>query len=72
METVEPSESDNRAAKAPTFSAVLGSTSQGTAIGSTITAAHDWPLDQRALLRWADVGGRWVDASNAAIQEARI
>jgi hypothetical protein len=71
METVEPSESDNRAAKAPKFSAVLGSASQGTAIGSTITAAHDWSLDQWALLRWADDGG-WVDASNAAIQEARI
>ena len=32
----------------------------------------DWPLDQRALLRWADDGGRLVDEINVAIPEVRL
>jgi len=43
-----------------------------TAVRSLIAVSDDPRLDQRALLRWADDGGRWVDAHDRAIQEARI
>lgn len=29
-------------------------------------------IDRWAMLRWADDGGRWVDGSNATIQEAHV
>lgn len=41
-------------------------------VRSLIAAPDDPWLEQRALLRWADDGGRWVDASDRAVQEARI
>lgn len=71
MESGNPSGIDNRAAKAPTLSVVLGSASPGTAIGSRITATYDWLLDQRALLQWADDGGRWVGEGNSILHEVR-
>jgi hypothetical protein len=59
--------------KAPMLIAVLRRTSPDTAVRSLVVVTDDWSLDQQALLRWADDGGRWVDGSNAAaIQEARI
>jgi hypothetical protein len=51
---------------------VLAAMPPDTAVRSLIVVSDEPWLDQRALLRWADDGGRWVDASDGAIQEARI
>jgi len=58
--------------KAPMLEAVLRRTSPDTAVRSLIAVSDDWSLDQRAILRWADDGGRWADGSNATIQEAQV
>lgn len=51
---------------------VLAAMPPDTVVRSLIAASDDPLLDQQAMLRWADDGGRWVDASDRAIQEARI
>ncbi len=58
--------------KAPMLGAVLRRTSPGVAVRSLIIVSDDWWLDEQAILRWADDGGRWVDGNNATVQEAQV
>jgi hypothetical protein len=38
-------------------------------IGSLREAMDERQFEQRALLRWADDGGRWIDDSNSIVPE---
>ncbi len=58
--------------KAPMLGAVLRRTSPGVVVRSLIIVSDDWWLDEQAILRWADDGGRWVDGNNATVQEAQV
>ncbi len=49
-----------------------GRTWPGAVVGSLMTVSDDWRLDQRALLRWADDGGRWTEEGRTTFQEVRI
>ena len=45
---------------------VFGRTSSDGAVGFVATASDDGRFYQKALLRWADDGGRWPDDGVAA------
>jgi len=72
MEPGEPSQFKCISTNLPVLAIGPGRTSPDTAVRSLIAVSDDPWTDQRALLRWADDGGRWMDASDRAIQQARI
>lgn len=43
----------------------------GAVVGSLITVLDDWGFDHRALLRWADDGGRYIE-EGLPLQEVRL
>jgi hypothetical protein len=49
-----------------------GRTWPGAVVGSFIAVSDDWRLDHRALLRWADDGGRWVEEAQGTLQEVEL
>jgi hypothetical protein len=49
-----------------------GRSSRGLKISSPMIASNDWLPDHRALLRWAEDGGRWAEESNVSIREVTI
>lgn len=69
METKKLPELVSRIAQQPMLAVALCRTST---ISSPMIVSNDWLLDQRALLRWADDGGRWAEESNAAIRKVTI
>jgi hypothetical protein len=62
METTQPV---RRGAAQPPISASVADISY-------VAVSDEWLLDRWSLLRWADDGGRWVDASNGTIQGTRV
>jgi hypothetical protein len=72
MEPKERAELASRIGKPRTPATVLDRTSRGLKISSSMIASNDWLLDHRALLRWADDGGRWAEESNVSIREVTI
>ena len=55
-----------------TSGSVLECPRSGKVTTAARTVLDDWFLDERALMRWADDGGRWVDESKTSIQKVRV
>jgi hypothetical protein len=71
METREVSASQSRTSKWPAPSIFPGRTRPGVVVGSPIAVLDDQPFDNRALLRWADDGGRYLE-QGLQLQEVRV
>lgn len=71
MQARELSSSQNRAAEKVISSLFPCHSWPGAVVGALTAAMDEGWLDERALLRWADDGGRWVGDGNSTVPEVR-
>lgn len=71
MEARELSSSQSRVAEKVIPSIFPGHSWPGAVLGSLTAAMDEGWLDEHALLRWADDGGRWVGDGNSTVAEVR-
>jgi hypothetical protein len=72
MEPREISALQSKAVEAPIPSIFPGRPWPGAVVGFPIAVSDDRWLDHRALLRWADDGGRWVEEVQGTLQEVEL